>query len=77
MISFNLHVSQSEEYGRTRRDLVHAETILAACIACNTICCTRIRVHAHRKAKYQKDASFKRISSCSPVVKSPRIFNAI
>ena len=43
---------QSAEYGRTRRDLVHAEPILAMCTVCNTTCYTRIRVYAHKEAKY-------------------------
>ena len=30
-------IFQSAEYGRTRRDLVRAELILAACTVCNTI----------------------------------------
>ena len=49
---------QSAEYGRTRRDLVYAEPILAACTLCNTTCYTRIRVYAHREAKYQKESGF-------------------
>ena len=40
---------------------MRAELILAECIACNTICATRIRGNAYREVKYQKDASFRRI----------------
>ena len=32
-------ITQSAEYGRTRRVLVHAD--LTTCTTCNTICCTR------------------------------------
>ena len=40
---------QSAEYGRTGQNLVPVELILAVC---NTICYTRIQVHAHREAQY-------------------------
>ena len=45
-------VRQSAEYGRSRWHVMHAEPILAARTACNTIFYTRIRVPAHREAQY-------------------------
>ena len=45
----NYGVSSLQSMRRTPGDLVHAEPILAVC---NTICYTRIQVHAHREALY-------------------------
>ena len=54
---------QSTEYGRTRQDLVRAEPMFAVCnMQYNLL--YHNKGNAQREAKYEKDASFRCISSC-------------